>query len=86
MCLTDLNAANSCVNSTNKNVTTEEILELQKKLQTLKHNGEHFCQVLKTLQEAQAAFERVEKNVLTIRDMTNEFTKLIFETGFGEKC
>ena len=86
MCLIDSDADNSCVNSINKNVTTEEILELQKKLQKLKHNGGHFCQVLKTLQEAKTAFNRVEKNVLTIRDMTNDFTKLIFETGFGEKC
>lgn len=83
--LTESVAANSGQNATNEDVTTEEVLELQKKLLELKYSGQHFRQVLETSQEAQAAFERVEKNVLTIRDMTNDLTKLIFETGFGEE-
>ncbi len=84
--LTESVAANSGQNATNEDVTAEEVLELQKKLLELKYSGQHFRQVLEASQKAQAAFERVEKNVFTIRDMTNDLTKLIFETGFGEEC
>lgn len=83
--LTESVAANSCQNAANEDVTAEEVLEMQRKLLELKYSGQHFRQVLEKSQAAQVMFERTEKNVFIFRKMTNDFTKLIFKTFFGEE-